>query len=190
MKKVKDLILIPLFICLILGYAGLALAAGPAVEGGQYQISDQISGSALTTGGGVLKKGKFLADDGWLTNNSTTVWMNAFSTTVTLTGSANQCIELRYSGEFAINNNVGTPHMALRAMVDGVPAQGQNGTLGLYVEASEFGSWTSTAHNWWQCNLTSGGASHKVEIQFMPAYNGDDALVKARSLIIEFKAGN
>ena len=54
----------------------------------------------------------------------------------------------------------------------------------------EYNFYTSTAHNWWQCNLASGGASHTVEIQFKPANGGDTAVVRARTLIIEFKAGN
>ena len=186
MEKVKDFIIILLFLFLIFSNAGLSFAEGPAIEGGQ----DQISGPALTTGGGVLKKGKFLAENVSLSNSSSTTWVNAFSTTVTLTGSAPQCIELRYSGEFALNYNIFKPQMSLRAMIDGAPAQGQLGTSGLYVEASEYNFYTSTAHNWWQCNLASGGASHTVEIQFKPSYNGDAALVRARSLIIEFKAGN
>ena len=186
MKLVKDFIIILLFLFLIFSNAGLSFAEGPAIEGGQ----DQISGPALTTGGGVLKKGKFLAENVSLSNSSSTTWVNAFTTTVTLTGSAPQCVELRYSGEFAVNNSIARPHMSLRAMIDGAPAQGQLGTSGLYVEASEYNFYTSTAHNWWQCNLASGGASHTVEIQFKPANGGDIAVVRARTLIIEFKAGN
>ena len=186
MKLVKDFIIILLFLFLIFSNAGLSFAEGTAIEGGQ----DQISGPALTTGGGVLKKGKFLAENVSLSNSSSTTWVNAFSTTVTLTGSAPQCIELRYSGEFALNYNIFKPQMSLRAMIDGAPAQGQNGTNGLFPEASEYNFYTTTAHNWWQCNLASGGTSHTVEIQFKPSYNGDAALVRARSLIIEFKAGN
>src|SRR3990167_8579263 len=116
MEKVKDFIIILLFLFLIFSNAGLSFAEGTAAEAGQDQISDQISGPALTTGGGVLKKGKFLAESISLSNSSSTAWVNAFSTTVTLTGSAPQCIELRYSGEFALNYNIFKPQMSLRAM--------------------------------------------------------------------------
>ena len=67
-----------------------------------------------------------------------------------------------------------------RATVDGTVAKGG----APYFDALVPFSYTTAAMNWWVCGLTTG--AHTVKIQFRPYYEHDTAVVRNRTLIIEY----
>jgi len=137
---------------------------------------------ALVTGSGALQKAIFLSETENVGNGSDNDWKNAFNKDVTLGGTSAQCIEMRYSGEVKDE----TPAFAdlrieFRATVDGDLAQGG----ARFFDVPTPYTYTTAAMNWWACGLTPG--VHTVRIQFRPHFDVDKAVVRKRTLIIEYK---
>ena len=182
-KNKRILLMVPLFLSLALGNLGLAGAEGPVVGEGQETLMEEL----LTTGSGVMKKAKFLDETGQISTDNLT-WKDAFNTTVQLTGTAPQCIELRYSGEVALTGSPdGDISGQFRALVDGVVANGDSPYVS--PDSNVVGRYETEGMNWWRCNLASGGMVHTVKIQFKAA-EATTMYVRNRTLAIEFKAGN
>ena len=181
----KKLFLSIVFLSLCLVFISIDLTyAQDAVKSEE----ENITPLALTIGGGWLEKAKFYAESNSVTNDSTTTWVDAFNVTLTLKDTAPaQCLAIKYSGECAVNGSAGTPHSAFRALVDSTPAEGQGATGFVYVEASEYNYWTYCSFTWWKCGLAGSGTSHTVQVQFQPVNSGDTALIRQRTLILEYK---
>jgi hypothetical protein len=137
--------------------------------------------SALATGSGGLKKAIFLSETENMGNDSSHDWKTAFNKDVTLGGTSPQCVEMRYSGEVKDETYAPPPFtIQFRATVDGAVAKGGVPSF----DAPFPFSYTLAAMNWWVCGLETG--SHTVKIQFRPYYDADKAIVRNRTLIIEY----
>jgi len=137
--------------------------------------------SAVATGSGGLNKAIFLSETENVGNDSKNDWKNAFNKDVTLGGTSSQCIEMRYSGEVKDEVDAPPPYrIQFRATVDGDLARGG----APYFDAIDHDIYTIAAMNWWVCGLTPG--AHTVRIQFRPYFEIDKAIVRNRTLIIEF----
>jgi len=137
--------------------------------------------SVLATGSGGLRSAVFLSETASLSNGNTGDWKNAFNRDVTLGGTSSQCIEMRYSGEVKDEVDAPPPYrIQFRATVDGDLARGG----APYFDAIDHDIYTIAAMNWWVCGLTPG--AHTVRIQFRPYFEIDKAIVRNRTLIIEF----
>jgi hypothetical protein len=166
----------------ILSVAGILLAF--FVIFNSYSASAQEAAavdSASATASGGLKKAIFLSETGTVGNNSDDDWKNAFNKDVTLGGTNAQCIEIKYTGEVKDETNaLAFFTVQFRATVDGNVAKGG----APYFDAPFPYSYTLAAMNWWVCGLTPG--AHTVKVQFRPYYGADKAVVRNRTLIIEY----
>lgn len=169
-------------VVLVLLCAGLAF--GQDVRDVKEQAAADASGgpqSALATGFGKLLNAKFLSETVSLDNANDQVWVNAFNTNVTLTGTAAQCIKLSYAGEMKILTSDLPPYSALlRAVIDNVTVNGS----GKFVMLPINNEFSLVSMNWWKCGLAAG--THSVKVQFLPDFPGDVARVGHRTLVIEY----
>ena len=129
---------------------------------------------------GIIQSAKFLSDAAQMGNFSSVVWANAFNTTVTLTGAATQCVELKYSGEVAVSSDFLPLSVQFRAVVDNTVANGG----APFFDAIDSEIFSLTGMTWWRCGLAPG--VHTVRIQFRPRFAGDAAFVRNRTLVIGF----
>ena len=135
----------------------------------------------LATGVGKLQSAKFLSNSVVVSNNSVTAWVNAFNTSVTLTGTA-QCVKLGFTGEVKIVSDAASDFLvAVRATIDG---EVLNSDTFQTVDIADPGVFSLTGMNWWKCRLAPG--THNVKVQFGPFFSGDVASVRQRTLIIEY----
>jgi hypothetical protein len=121
------------------------------------------AGLALTVANGNLKKTRFLMEDSWIESDSSTTWADIFNTNIKLRGRARQCIRLTYSAEVGLDsfNPINFGHYSVRALVDGVEAQGGERTN----TVRDANMATLITQTWWACNLKSRGMLHTIQIQ-------------------------
>jgi hypothetical protein len=124
-------------------------------------------------GFGAFNQTLFLSDNVAISNDSSSVWVDAFSTTVHPRG-YRQCVALFYSGEVFTNSSV-----QFRALIDDEVVEGDSP---FFAYDSE-NLYETRSMNWWKCGLQSG--DHPVKIQFKP-FSNTRMGVRNRTLIIQY----
>ena len=128
--------------------------------------------SEPVTGFGPLNRTVFLSDTALIANDNSTVWVDAFSTTIHARD-YQQCVALMYSGEVFTNSSG-----QFRALIDDKLAEG--GTAFLAYSSNNL--FETRSMNWWICGLERG--DHVVKIQFRP-FSDNRMGVRNRTLIVQ-----